>query len=70
MLAAQKANHILGYIPSSVGGRVREGILPLYSALGVLHPALEPSAQGRTQTCWSRSRGGHNSDQSDGTPLL
>jgi len=42
-LAAQQANHILGCIPSSVGSRVREGILPLCSALvrpppGVLCP--------------------------------
>jgi len=32
-LAAQKANHTLGCIPSSVRSRVREGILPLRSAL-------------------------------------
>jgi len=50
VLAAQKANCPLGCIPSSVGSRVREGILPLCSALvrpppGVLHPALERSVQ-------------------------
>jgi len=32
-LAAQKANHNLGCIPSSVDSRARQGILPLYSAL-------------------------------------
>jgi len=33
VLAAQKANRILGCIKSSVAGRLREGILPFYSAL-------------------------------------
>ncbi|GAB0199946.1 mitochondrial enolase superfamily member 1 [Grus japonensis] len=32
-LAAQKANHVLGCIPSSVTSRSREGILPLCSTL-------------------------------------
>jgi len=31
--SAQKANHILGKIKSSVGSRSREVVLPLYSAL-------------------------------------
>jgi len=47
-LAAQKANHILGCIKRRVASRSREGILPLCSGEtppGVLHPALEPSAQ-------------------------
>ena len=49
-LAAQNANRTLGCIPSSMGSRAREGILPLCSGgspPGVLHPALEPSAQNR-----------------------
>jgi len=51
-LTAQKANRLLGCIPSSVGSRAREGILPLCSALmrpprEVLRPALEPSVQDR-----------------------
>jgi len=38
-LAAQKASRTLGCIPSSVGSRLREGVLPLYSALVRPHPA-------------------------------
>jgi len=59
-LTAQNANHILGFIKRSMSSRSREGILPLYcgeTPSGVLHPALEPSAQER-QTCWSGSRDG------------
>jgi len=43
VLAAQQANRTLGCIPSSVGGRSREGILPLCSAL--VRPHLESCVQ-------------------------
>ncbi|GAB0194851.1 cAMP-dependent protein kinase inhibitor alpha [Grus japonensis] len=74
-LAAQKANHVLGCIKSSVTSRSREGILPLYSP-----PARPPSCSTasssgvpstrKTWSCWSESRGGHEGDQRAGAPLL
>jgi len=42
-LSAQKANHTLRCIPSSVGSRVREGILPLCPLL--LRPHRESCVQ-------------------------
>jgi len=49
VLAAQKANHILGCIPSSIASGSREGILSVCSGETTpvfLHPALEPTAHG------------------------
>jgi len=43
VLPAQKANHTLGCIPSSMASRAREGILPLCSTL--LRPPWESCVQ-------------------------
>ena len=60
-LTAQRAKRVLGCIQSPVASRVREGILPLCSA--VLRPHLQCCIQlwgpstGGTWTCWSKFRG-------------
>ncbi|GAB0188286.1 hypothetical protein GRJ2_001293900 [Grus japonensis] len=74
-LAAQKANHILGYIKRSMTSRSREVILPLYFTLvrplpGVLRPPLGSPAQERHGAGGASPEEGHKNDQKAGTPLL
>ena len=72
VLAAQRANHILGCIQSSVASRVREGICP--SALccetspGALRPDGECSVQERHGAVGERPEEGHRNEPRDGTP--
>ncbi|GAB0204624.1 hypothetical protein GRJ2_002928000 [Grus japonensis] len=74
-LTSQKANHVLGCIKRSVTGRLREVILPLYSALVKLH--LEyciqlwgPPVQERHGAVGAGPEEGHEADQRAGAPLL
>jgi len=43
VLAAQKPNHILGCIKSSMASTLREGILPLFSTLAVIQNGFRSS---------------------------
>jgi len=72
VLAAQKANRIVGCIPQQCGQQVEGGdsapllwghpTQSLVSSSGAL-------STGQTWTCWSGARGGHRNDQRAGTPL-
>ena len=74
VLIAQKANNIVGCIKKSVVRRLREGILPLYSAL--VRPqlesctVLETPAQERHGAVGADPEEGCKHDQRAGTPLL
>jgi len=70
-LAAQKANHILGCIKSSVASRSREVILPLYSTL--VRPHLESCVQlwgPQYKKDMDLLEEGHKNEKRTATPLL
>jgi len=74
-LAAQKVNHVLGCIKSSVARILRKVILPLNSAL--VRPHLEscvqlwsPQAQERHGPVGAGPEESHRNDQRAGAPLL
>jgi len=71
-LAAQKASHILGCIKSSLakGGDSAPLLCSGETPPGVLHPALEPSAQQRHRPVGVGPQEGHKNDLRDGAPLL
>ncbi|KAF4791797.1 hypothetical protein TURU_128025 [Turdus rufiventris] len=72
-LAAQKAKHTLGCIKSPVTRKLRERIVPLYSAMVTLYlecyiQLWDPKI--RTWTCWSKYSGDYKAAQWTGAPLL
>ncbi|GAB0177200.1 cAMP-dependent protein kinase inhibitor alpha [Grus japonensis] len=73
VLAAQKANRVLGCVKSSVTSRSRE-VIPLLRSgetpPGVLRPALGAPAQGRHGAVGASPEEGHEADWRAGAPLL
>ncbi|GAB0192850.1 hypothetical protein GRJ2_001750300 [Grus japonensis] len=72
VLAAQKANCILGCIKRSMASRSREVILLCSGETppGVLCPALGSSVQERHGSVGASPEEGHKNDQRAGAPLL
>ena len=73
VLAAQKANRILGCIKRSMASRSRDSSPLLCSGEtppGVLCPALEPSAQEKHGPVGGPPEKGHKNNPRAGTPLL
>ncbi|GAB0188596.1 cAMP-dependent protein kinase inhibitor alpha [Grus japonensis] len=73
VLAAQKANHILGCIRRSMTSGLNRGAESPPSALVRHHLEYCIDFQSRhrkTWTCWSTSKAGPQNDQKAGTPLL
>jgi len=75
VLAAQRANCILGCIKRGIASRKTGWIVPLLlccckASSGILHLGVGTSAQRRYGTVYVAPEEGHKFDQRSGTPLL
>jgi len=74
VLAAQRANRVLGCIKRSVASSSRGDFAPLLcsgeTSPGVLRSALEPSAQERHGTVAAGPKEGYKNDSRAGVPFL